>query len=448
MKRIKRRKNKLKGLLTLFLLVTFITASLVYVKISNRKDSEQSTFNQTSDSIKTNNDSLKTNNASPSINDELLESILEAYPEKFKNVLDNKDKYDVQILYTQINRNTDGTITFTKNGFNLDKNDYFYPASSVKLAATIVALDKLNNLNIPGLNKYTSLEVLSGRESESGEDEDFTAKNGKPSIAQYIKKVLVTSDNDAFNRLYEFIGQETLNETLWNKGYKDILIRQRIGDGPMTEENRYTNPFVFYDSNGKVIYEQPLVYNSTEYTSLVPKENTLKGRMHEEDGDIIDGPHDFSESNYASIETLQELMKAVIFPQSIPENKRFNLKDDDIVFLKKYMSMLPRQCTYPSYDLPDNYAKFFMYGSTNKSIPSNIKIYNKIGNANGYLIDNAYINDTKNNIEFFLTAVIFSNEDGIFADSHFNEDKIGMPFLTELGNTIYKYERNGRVIKK
>jgi len=36
-----------------------------------------------------------------------------------------------------------------------------------------------------------------------------------PSIAQYIKKIFLVSDNDAFNRLYEFLGQHYLNERLW-----------------------------------------------------------------------------------------------------------------------------------------------------------------------------------------------------------------------------------------
>lgn len=440
----KKKKAKLKILLSLFLLIAFISTSFLYVKMTKLKPSSpKSSVPKPSVESK---ESVE-NSTPPSTNNELVETILKAYPEKFEKILKNKDKYDVQILYTQIDRATDGSVKFTQNGFNIDKNKYFYPASSIKLATALVALDKLNNLNVSGLNKYTSLEVKSGRQSQSFQNSDPTAKNGNPSIAQYIKKLLVVSDNDSYNRLYEFIGQETLNETLWKKGYKDILIRQRIADAPMTEENRYTNPFVFYDDNGKVIYEQPLAYNSKKYTSLIPEENTFKGTKHEENGAIIDGPHDFSESNYASIETLQELMKAVMFPTSLPENKRFNLKDDDLDYLKKYLSTLPKECTYPSYSLPDNYGKYFMYGSKDTAIPANIEIYNKIGTAYGYLIDNAYIVDTKNNVEFLLTAVIHSNEDGIFADSHFTPEKIGMPFLTDLGDVIYNYELNKRTIK-
>jgi hypothetical protein len=439
-KKRRKRKKIIRLIFTFFLLITFIISIIIFSKIVKDKYTKGATENS---------NEIANNYESTQINNNLVATILNAYPEKFKNILDNANKYEVQILYTQINRKDDGSISFTENGFNLDKNKYFYPASSIKLATAIVALDKVNNLKINGLNKYSTMEIKSGRPSQTSEKEDMDSKNKKPSIAQYIKELLVVSDNNAFNRLYEFIGQQQLNETLWNKGYKDILIRQRIADTPMTDENRYTNPITFYDNKGKKIYDQPMAYNSKIYELPIPYENTQKGTKHEDDdGEIINGPHDFSESNYVSIETLQNLLKAVMFPQSIDKNNHFNLTEDDLKYLRKYLSILPRDCTYPSYDeLPDNYGKYFMYGSEDSDIPTNIKIYNKIGNAYGYLIDNAYIVDSENNVEFLLTAVVYSNEDGIFAESHFNNDKIGMPFLTDLGNVIYEYELNGRTLK-
>jgi hypothetical protein len=39
---------------------------------------------------------------------------------------------------------------------------------------------------------------------------DSTAKNGLPSIAQFIRKAFLVSDNDAYNRMYEFIGRKLL----------------------------------------------------------------------------------------------------------------------------------------------------------------------------------------------------------------------------------------------
>ena len=73
-------------------------------------------------------------------------------------------------------------------------------------------------------------------------------------------------------------------------------------------------------------------------------------------------------------------------------------------------------------------------------IPKNIRIYNKVGMAYGFLIDNAYIIDTDNNIEFFLTASVYSNNNETLNDDRYEYDEITLPFMAELGTQIYNYE--------
>lgn len=133
-----------------------------------------------------------------------------------------------------------------------------------------------------------------------------------------------------------------------------------------------------------------------------------------------------------------------MFPEQVPYEQRFNLKQDDYEFLRKYMSMLPRECDSPKYNLKDSNFKYFIFGDKSSPIPKNIKIYNKIGCAYGYLIDNAYITDIDKGIEFMLTAVIYTNENEIFNDSKYEYYKIGMPFLSNLGRVIYDYEARER----
>ncbi|MFA4922815.1 MAG: hypothetical protein WC557_01335, partial [Ignavibacteriaceae bacterium] len=155
-------------------------------------------------------------------------------------------------------------------------------------------------------------------------------------------------------------------------------------------------------------------------------------------------PKNFTFSNYFALEEQHEMLKALFFPQSVTEEKRFLLTKDDLAFLKKYMSLLPRECEFNEYHdyshYPDGYVKFFLYGDTKDSIPDYIKIYNKVGLAYGYLTDNAYIIDSKNKVEFLLSAVIYVNEDGIFNDDKYEYDKIGLPFMANLGRVIYRYE--------
>jgi hypothetical protein len=368
----------------------------------------------------------------------LIENLLESRKDLFGTVLKNPDKYEVQILYTQINRDENNLPSFKSFKYRVDSNKYFYPASSVKLSACVLALEKLNNL---GIHRDTPMKIGKGRASQKAVIYDYSAKDKKSTIANYIKKVLVVSDNDGFDRLYEFLGQEYYNETLWKKGYKDTRILHRLGNNMSYEENKYTNPITFYNGE-KIIYEQPMAYNNKDYSNHIY--GLIKGKAYVSGRTLIHSPKDFSRNNFFSIENLQGILKAIMFPEQVPYEQRFNLKQDDYEFLRKYMSMLPKECDSPKYNLKDSNFKYFIFGDKSSPIPKNIKIYNKIGCAYGYLIDNAYITDIDKGIEFMLTAVIYTNENEIFNDSKYEYYKIGMPFLSNLGRVIYDYEVKGR----
>ena len=117
----------------------------------------------------------------------------------------------------------------------------------MKLPVALVALEKLNALDIPGLNKYTPLRIDSAYAGQSAVRTDSSSENQLPSIAHYIKKVLLVSDNDAYNRLYEFVGQQQLNEALHRKGFGDVGLVHRLSIFLSPDENARTNPFTFYD---------------------------------------------------------------------------------------------------------------------------------------------------------------------------------------------------------
>ncbi|GAA0179218.1 hypothetical protein SH2C18_21250 [Clostridium sediminicola] len=373
----------------------------------------------------------------------LIEKILDNADDNLYNILINKDKYEVQVLYTRIKRDGLNRPCFTTHSYNVDSNQYFYPASSIKLSACALALEKLNNLNIEGLNKDTPLKVGKDRWSQKSQSKDIGTKDGLPTIANFIKKVLVVSDNNSYDRLYEFLGQQYYNETMWKKGYKDFLVLHRLGNPTSYNENKYTNSFRFYNNNN-VIYDKPMVFNENSYINE-NLEGLNKGIGYYRNNKYIKSSKNFSKSNYISIECLQEVMKAIMFPDYIEENKKFNLSKDDFDFLKQYMCMVPSQCDNPRYNYKDSFVKYFIYGDSDKEIPDYIKIYNKIGSAYGYLIDNAYIVDEKHDVEFLLTSVIYCNENNIFNDNKYNYSNIGIPFLAKLGRAIYTYELNSRI---
>ena len=369
---------------------------------------------------------------------DLLPDILSAHPQFFDTILKNRSEYRVQIIYTQIDRRKDGKPVFTDHFYFVNENEYFYPASTVKLPIALLALQRLNELKIAGLDKNTTMITESDHDGQTSVYNDPTTADGRPTIAHYIKKILLVSDNDAFNRLYEFLGQEYINNTLDKMGYDSVQILHRLNIFLTEEQNRHTNPVNFYDSNSKIIYARPGVKSNLDYALR----NTKLGKGFMRGGQLVNEPFDFSKKNRLPLADLHNIVRSVIFPGSVNPAQRFNLTKDDHEFILKYMSMIPRESRFPFYDssYQDNYVKFLFYGAEKNGFDPYIRSFNKPGDAYGFMIDAAYIVDLKNNIEFMLSAVIYCNSDGILNDDNYDYNNLGYPFMKNLGRVIYDHE--------
>ncbi len=372
-----------------------------------------------------------------------LEELLSRQPELFGQLLKNITHNEVQILYTQIDRDKNNVPHFKQFSYRLDPEWYFYPASTVKLPAAIFALEKLNNLNIKGLNANSSMLTDSSFAGQTKVLSDSSAFNNKPSIAQYIKKILLVSDNDAFNRLYEFIGREEINAKLKQNGLTNSRIINRLAIGDSGESSRNTNPIRFVNSNGEELYNQEAQYDAENYQ--LDLKNLIRGKGYLDVNDqLVNKPFDFSNKNAFSIEDQQKILRKLIFPEVYPDEEKFKLSSEDYNLIYKYMSMYPSESDFPKYSKSeywDTYCKFLFYGSDKNDKPDpSIRIFNKVGDSYGYLIDNAYFVDFKNKVEFMLTAVVQSNQNEIYNDNVYEYDSVGLPFMKNLGETIYQQE--------
>jgi hypothetical protein len=361
-----------------------------------------------------------------------------------KNILDKPEDYQVQIIYTQIDRSekddNSSQITFS---YNEDPKFYFYPASMVKLPIAILALQKINELNEQGiaLTKNHTMLTLKNTNLQTAAYNDPTSSDGRPSIAHYIKKIFLTSDNDAFNRLYEFLGQDYINTKLTELGYKSAEIRHRLSIALPKLENQTTNAIKFVDSSGKMIYEQAMQKSNYKFATR----KTTRGKGYLNNGKVNLQPFDFSEKNQLNLTDMHQMIKAVVYPQSVNVSNRFNITEPDRMMLLQYMSEYPSESIYPSYnskEVWDSYVKFNFLGS-DKNLRTNkdLRIFNKVGFAYGYITDAGYIINKKDNVEFMLSITIHANNDQIFNDDKYNVDDIALPFMKKVGSIIYEYEK-------
>ena len=371
-----------------------------------------------------------------------MHDLLKSQPARFATVMEDPDKYRVQIIYTQIDRDENNVPAFSSYHYRVDPDQYFYPASTVKLPTALLALEKLNELAIPGLTRDTAMLTGVASDWQTAAEADLSTPTGLPSVGHYIRKILLVSDNDAFNRLYEFIGQQPLNESMHAKGFTNTRIFHRLEVPRNATENAKTNPVSFVAA-GETLYAQDAQVSNNDYAFGEP---ILMGRAEIVDGERLDRPKDFSGNNAFPLQDQHDVMRMLMFPESALTERRFKLTDDDYQFVYRNMSAYPSESGIAQYAdterYPDGYVKFFMYGGEAESIPENIRIFNKPGDAYGFLTDCAYIVDFDNGVEFLLAATIYTNANGTFNDDNYEYDEIALPFLRDLGLAIYEIERD------
>ncbi|MDU0371214.1 serine hydrolase [Hymenobacter endophyticus] len=354
--------------------------------------------------------------------------------------------YRLQILYTQIRRDKQGRPHFRQFRYRVRPREYFYPASAIKLPTAVLALEKMHQLarQVPGLSSSSPLRIDSAAYGQSGVLRDTSSQNQRASVGQYVRKLLLVSDNDAYNRLYEFVGPAALQLGLRQHGLRHTVLRHRLSVGDQDSTARRTNPVsLFSDSSlSRALYVQPAATFAGRWEQGPQRRRTV-GEAYLQNGQRINQPMDFSARNATTLADLQRTLQAVLFPASVPRQQQFQLDTLDRRLLLDYLHQLPRQSQWPHYpaaQYPDNYAKYLLAGGAPGPLPEGARIYNKIGQAYGFLIDNAYITDSARGVEFLLSAVLYVNRDGVLNDDQYDYETVGMPFLRRLGEAVYQLE--------
>lgn len=369
-----------------------------------------------------------------------LRKILEEAPPTLKKIA-NDPAYELQIIFTQINRDAQNRPILKHHTYHLRSDKYFYPASIIKLPVCALALEKLNHLKITGLTKDTPFLSRNGPACVPPLTQDPTHPQNYATIAHLIIKQLVYSNNDAFDRLYDFLGPEYITHALHKKGYTSAYVAHRLRYVCNEKENVCVSSWEYPS-----LFKQKARCNETLPPS--PYHGATFWVTALEKGKWKNVLRSASKLNALSLADAHEILIALIFPQTLPYKKRFKLTQEDYHFLRKYMSMYPTELRLPNYPNANYYVtgrmKYFFLGGRDTTAPSEIRIFNKVGMAWGYLIDVAYIVDFAAQIEFFLSAAmrVPATPSGLFRIEE------GLEFLRQLSLILYEKEKKRRTPRK
>jgi len=325
------------------------------------------------------------------------------------SVKKNLKNHEIQIKLTVIDEEGN-----TKYKFNVDNEDYFYPASTVKLPIALLAIEKVNE------SKYITLDTPFRVENESK----------KYTLRDEILKMFVVSDNKSFNRIFEFLGQDYINGKLNALGFDNTKIFHRLS---VEDSDNLNTKKVFF------FLEKDSIYFQTFNREIDPNEiNGLKKgkKFYNNNGDLVRKPMDFSKKNRISIDDLHEMTTQVFIPEKYKNKNSFKLENKQRDFIWDAMSALPSKLGLSKEKYPGNFVKFFVRGDekVNDTIKNNLKIYNKVGTGYGQLTETAFIHSK--NKKIILTASIYVNDNNIINDDDYEYESVGIPFFASLGKEI------------
>ena len=239
-----------------------------------------------------------------------LAEILQSELPAIQKVINNAEKHEVQIMYTQIDKDIHGKVSFKDYAFGLNNSNYFYPASTVKLPVAVIALEFIDSFK--GLSPLTSYTI-------EGDSSSYT-------IANDVRQIFAVSDNDAYNRLYELLGRDAINKALHSKGLEPVRISHRLSTENANTDDRKQLDFAFGHTLGGDI-DTPI--------QNISLEKIKKGIGFMRNDTLISEPMDFSKKNYFPLEAQHNLMKRIFFEDNFSELERFNLSAASKELLQK-----------------------------------------------------------------------------------------------------------------
>ncbi len=368
--------------------------------------------------------------------------------ERFGTVLASRETHRFQLLVSEVVGSPGGGPRLRRLGYRVDA-EYIYPASSIKLCAAVAAIQALEELQAKldtGDLLDAPLEIaplFPGDPPQREDPAEAGSAEARPkpiTVGREIRKLALVSDNQAFNRLYDLLGHEDLNRRMHALGLRSVVINHRLSESREIPLPRATAGVTLRPAEGEPIV-LPARASSLVLSNRAPGTRIGSGYLR---GDtVVPGPMDFTARNGISLVDLQDLLVKVVRPDIDLGSPPLVLSPAHRTELLRALTEYPRESTDPRYDAgeyPDGYAKFLL-GGVRRVFPSRvpgerIESIGKIGRAYGFSVENACLVHPGTGRTVFVTAVLYTNADGVLNDDRYEYDTLADPFFAELGEWV------------
>lgn len=352
-------------------------------------------------------------------------------------VLSSPEKYRTQFIFSSIQGEEDSTRQFST--ISQLTNDYFYPASMVKLPIAILVLEKLNRL---GIDRDCFIEFQCEKQCGDMSYTRLSGKEGK-TIEELLQEMIIISDNNSFNAFYHFLTPKEINDRLRELGFDESKIYKCFSGCPK-DNQLYCQPLRIFNKEGKEVYFQAasdMEYNEVE-KCFVYTEEKLIGLKHNQYGKIIPGPYDFNYNLEMPLDETHEMLQRLVFPIMFPDSLQWKINEDSRDFLVKTLSQFPSELKSlnpnDKVHYPENAFKYIYFGRGDQC-PPEVKTISKIGISHGFTTESAVVVDSLNNVVFQLSVSIYTNANNTVNDGKYEYEQVAKPFIAEFSKLVYAY---------
>jgi hypothetical protein len=341
-----------------------------------------------------------------------------------REVFSHPQYYRLKIVYTQVYTNSFGNKKLSSWSYRDTVNEYFYPASLVKIPLVLTSMQFFNEH-----------KILDPKLSDILVDSSSYIK--ERTIYDDIMLMLSASDNFAFNRIYNLVGPKYININLLKKKYLNTIVIHRFQQGS-TQFNQTALPVTVLSQTCDTLYSHRAdpMYAPIQHGMA----DSLIGFGYFLNDSLIPKPKSFKYHNFVDIRDVHDMMISLNYP-NLTKRTRFNITENQRKTIIKCLQTSPLHPNTVEYSdtaiFYPNYLRFTLFGRDKKITYPNIEYFNKSAMAYGFLGDCCYLKDTANDVEFYLSIYMYVNKDEILNDNKYDYDEIGVPFMKRLGEIIY-----------